>query len=197
MTNRMQWSLLSLVTLGALSTAAAQVPTVEHAPRTAAPECTASRPAPQAVFDLEGMGRALNGWRHKGGTAAEYKSAGSNYRTYRPTVTNTPDGGLFVSTKLDHIRGLKKDDHAQVEMLFDSGGRILQARATMQIQGKLALDTGVITKNVGDRRVTAIVAISEEIFRLLDRIDDHGGRANFPAVVQHNLHIINGAVRTR
>ena len=33
---------------------------------------------------------------HKDGTAAEYQSSGSNYRTYKPSVAPTAEGGLYI-----------------------------------------------------------------------------------------------------
>lgn len=57
------------------------------------------------TFDMAKMGSLLGGWDDKKGTAAKYKSADSNYRTYKPTVSLTPESGFFISTKIDHIRG--------------------------------------------------------------------------------------------
>jgi hypothetical protein len=56
-------------------------------------------------LNLARMGKELTGWSNKDGTAAVYHRQGSNYRTYKPMVMQTPAGGLFVSTKIDHIRG--------------------------------------------------------------------------------------------
>ena len=55
------------------------------------------------AFDMDRFGKLLTGWDEKGGGAAEYKSSGSNYRTYKPSVAQTGDGGLYLFTKIDHI----------------------------------------------------------------------------------------------
>ncbi|WP_461056221.1 LGFP repeat-containing protein [Spirosoma arcticum] len=156
-------------------------------------------------FDMEKLGQALTKWDKKGGSAAEYKSAGSNYRTYKPTVSPTPQGGLFVSTKLDHIRGGAADDHAQLEMEFAANGVIVSTRATMKIQGHSTLDTGLIKEAAAiggtaaggpgyGAAASAIGELSAKIINSLSKfisdISEHGGRANFPAVVQMNMNYI-------
>ncbi len=45
--------------------------------------------------DEEKLGKSLGGWKERDGKAAEYPLSGANYRTYRPEVTPTPDGGDF------------------------------------------------------------------------------------------------------
>ena len=67
-------------------------------------------------LDEQSFGDKLGGWTKRSNQAAEYPLSGSNYRTYRPEVSPTPDGGIFVSVRLDHMRGmLASDDHAVLE----------------------------------------------------------------------------------
>jgi hypothetical protein len=153
----------------------------------------------RAEFDIDRMGVMLQGWNKKGGTAAEYQSAGSDYRTYQPTISRRADDGLLITTKLDHIRnGLidADDDHAQLVMEFDRAGRILSARSNMKIQGVPQFDTGLI-RAAGDLyspEAGRIAEVSAEILNSLinfvSRSNETGGRANFPSVVQHNLNMI-------
>ncbi|OUJ75795.1 LGFP repeat-containing protein [Hymenobacter crusticola] len=156
-------------------------------------------------FDMAKLGQQLTGWDAKDGSAAEYTSAGSNYRTYKPSVSPTPSGGLFISTKLDHIRGMAADDHAQVEMEFAANGVIISSRVAMTIQGHNTLDTGLIAGAAGaggtvfggpavGAAATAIAELSAKIVNSLTKfitnLSETGGRANFPAVVRLNMNCI-------
>ncbi len=156
-------------------------------------------------FNMAKLGQQLTGWDKKNGTAAEYTSADSNYRTYKPTVSPTPTGGLFISTKLDHIRGMAADDHAQVEMEFAANGVIISSRVVMAIQGRTSLDTGLIAGAAGaggtaiggpavGAAATAIAELSAKILNSLStfisKLSETGGRANFPAVVRMNMNCI-------
>lgn len=155
-------------------------------------------------FDVAGLGKELGGWDHKSKTAAEYKSGGSNYRTYKPTVSPTPEGGLFISTKIDHIRGGDGDDHAQLEITFDRAGTVLDSKASLALDGsKKPLDTKLVTSAAAlagaTAGTTAAVAVALEIFKALGEFvkTEHGGRANFPAVVRHNFNLIAAHVPSR
>lgn len=154
-------------------------------------------------FDMAGFGKALGGWDDKSKTAAKYKSADSNYRTYKPTVSPTSDGGLFISTKIDHIRGGDGDDHAQLEITFDRAGKVVSSKATLALDGAKSLDTETVTAAFAlagaSAGTTAAVAVGAEVFKALGKFvkTEHGGRANFPAVVQHNFNHIVAHVRQR
>jgi hypothetical protein len=151
-------------------------------------------------FKMEPMGAQLGGWTKKGGTAAEYKSAGSNYRTYKPTLSNTPGGGLLATTKLDHICGWAKDDHNQLDMEFDPSGQLVSVRSIMQIQGTPQFDTGLIKAAAAlhSDRAAQIAEVGAKIVNGLTTfvtdLNEHGGRANFPAVVRHNFNLIATSV---
>ena len=126
--------------------------------------------------------------------------SGSNYRTWKPSASATSEGGLFISTKIDHIRGLAKDDHNQLEMTYGSTGKITSIRSVMQIQGKVTLDTGLISAaaSAAGPQYGEIAELGAEIFNSLyngiQAMNEHGGRENFPAVVQHNINWIGDSV---
>ena len=87
--------------------------------------------------DLEKLGESLGGWKRESGKAAEYKFSESNYRTYKPEITQSPDGGIFVSMRVDHMRGMfSADDHASLEMSFGPDGEMLTAQAYISIQDR-------------------------------------------------------------
>jgi len=118
-----------------------------------------------------------DGWNDEDGAAAKYKSSGSDYRTYRPEVSPTPEGGLFASTKIDHIRGYQPDDHNQLEMEFDRQGEILSARSVMNFAGIPQFDTDLIRAAGGQagEDVGKIAELSAKILNSLERfITEYG-----------------------
>lgn len=152
-------------------------------------------------LDFNELGRRLGGWRHKDGTAAEYKSSGSNYRTYKPTTSNPAGGGLFLSTKIDHIRGAAKDDHCQLEMTFDAQGTLVSWRNRVQIQGNPKFDSGLVTEaaSLFGGQYGAIANVASKILNsvsdFIGGLGEHGGRAAFPAVIQMNFNHIVACIR--
>ena len=86
--------------------------------------------------DVEAFGESLGGWDSKRSKAAEYEISGANYRTYKPEVSPSPDGGIFVSLRIDHMRGLlASDDHASLEMSFSPDGTLVTAQSSIALQG--------------------------------------------------------------
>ncbi|MCB5190499.1 hypothetical protein LG198_07150 [Methylobacillus arboreus] len=153
------------------------------------------------TLDLNELGRRLGGWRYKNRTAAEYKAAGSNYRTYKPTVSTPPGGGLQLFTKLDHIRGSAKDDHCQLDMFFDNQGTLVNWRTQVQIQGNPQFDSGLVTEaaSIFGQEYGAIANVASKILNSVSNfiggLGEHGGRAAFPSVIQMNFNHIVECVR--
>ena len=156
-------------------------------------------------IDQQAFGTSLGGWTKRGNQAAEYPLSGASYRTYKPEVTPTPDGGLFVSLRIDNVRGwLASDDHAVLEITVSAKGNIESAQSTIAIQGR-AITSDLIRsgndagqKLVGmDRAVkigTDLVAdLSAKL--LLEKIVEPG-RVSYPAVLRHNYHLLFQAIRT-
>ncbi len=156
-------------------------------------------------IDEQVFGDKLGGWTKRGNKAAEYPLSGSSYRTYKPEVSPTPDGGIFVSLRIDHMRGmLASDDHAVLEITISEKGTIVSAQSNIAIQGR-AITSDVIRggneaghKMGGtDRAVqigTDLVAdLSEKLLR--EKIVE-AGRVSFPAVLRHNYNLLFQAIRT-
>ena len=156
-------------------------------------------------FDMKKLGVLLTKWDKKNGTAAEYKQSNSNYRTYKPSVSTTPQGGLFIATTIDHIRGFAKDDHAQLEMEFNASGAIISSRAKFDIADNPRFDTGLVKSAAavaggvasGPEAGAASGAIAEVAAKIanslsgaISKMGEHGGRANFPAIVRMNMNKI-------
>src|SRR6056297_4306054 len=77
------------------------------------------------VVDEWVFGQMLGGWSEKSGRASKYEVSGSEYLTWMPHVSPTIDGGIFVSVRIDHQRGmLASNDHASLELSFDREGNV-------------------------------------------------------------------------
>lgn len=154
--------------------------------------------------DAAAFGERLGGWNKRGKSAAEYALSGATYRTYRPEVTPTPDGGLFVSLRIDHVRGwLSSNDHAVLEVTISKDGGIATAQSSIAIQGRSitsdvirgGTDAGQKLAGV-DRAVqigTDLVAdLSAKMLR--EKIVE-AGRVSFPAVLRHNYNLLYQSIR--
>jgi hypothetical protein len=156
-------------------------------------------------IDQQAFGSSLGGWTKRGNQVAEYPLSGAVYRTYKPEITPTPDGGIFVSLRIDHVRGwLSSDDHAVLEVTVSAKGNLESAQSTIAIQGRsittdlIRSGTGVGQKLVGvDRAVqigTDLVAdLTSKM--LLEKIVEPG-RVSYPAVLRHNYNLLYQAIRT-
>jgi len=151
------------------------------------------------------FGKTLGGWKHRSGQAAEYSLSGATYRTYKPEISPTPDGGLFVSVRIDHVRGwLSSDDHAMLEITINSEGMIIAAQSNIAIQGRSITSDVILGANdaghqaaVGmDRAVqigTDLVAnLSAKLLR--EKIVE-AGRVSFPAAIRHNYNLLFQTIR--
>lgn len=165
----------------------------------------ASLSAPAQVrIDEDAFGSSLGGWKKRSKQAAEYPLSGASYRTYKPEVTPTPDGGIFVSVRIDHLRGwLASDDHAVLEITINSEGMISSAQSNIAIQGRsissdVIRSTGEVGKEIvgADRAVqigTDLVAdLSAKLLR--EKIVE-AGRVSFPAVLRHNYNLLFQSIR--
>ena len=151
------------------------------------------------------LGESLGGWKKRGDKTAEYSLSGADYRTYKPEVTPTPDKGIFISLRIDHIRGwLSSDDHAVLEITVDKEGKVVSAQSSIAIQGRSVTSDlirgGTLAGNeaVGvDRAVqigTELIAdVSEKLLR--EKIVE-AGRVSFPAALRHNYNLLYQALET-
>lgn len=155
-------------------------------------------------IDEPALGAKLGGWTKRSKQAAEYALSGATYRTYKPEVSPTPDGGIFVSLRIDHMRGwLASDDHAILEITINSEGAITSAQSSIAIQGRsissdlirMGADAGQEISGV-ERSVkigTDLVAdLSSKMLR--EKIVE-AGRVSFPAVLRHNYNLLFQTIR--
>ena len=155
-------------------------------------------------IDIEAFGKSLGGWTAKGKTACDYDLSGSGYRTYKPEITPTPDGGVFASIRIDHLRGwLASDDHAVLEVTVGKDGSIVSAQSNLALQGK-TISSDVIrtggTVASGTPVVGGAVKVGADLTadlssKLLREKVVEPGRVNFPAAVRHNYNLLFQAIR--
>lgn len=130
--------------------------------------------------------------------AMEYENHDSNYRTWRFDTSPCFGGcGLYVSTKIDHIRGVSKDDHVVVMVAYNLGGKPIQGQAAVQIRDADPIITPVITQ---DARFSIDIAgaVSDAVrSRLASKYQSSdSGRQNIPHVIEKNINAMNQAVST-
>jgi len=155
--------------------------------------------------DEERLGKSLGGWKARTGKAAEYPLSGANYRTYRPEITPTPDGGIFISVRIDHVRGwLSSDDHAMLEITVDKKGRVVSAQSSIAIQGR-SVTSDVIRggteagkKLAGADRAVQIGTdlIADVSAKMLREKIVEAGRVSFPSALRHNYNLLYQAIQT-
>ncbi|MGD7654566.1 MAG: hypothetical protein ACQCXQ_15210 [Verrucomicrobiales bacterium] len=155
-------------------------------------------------IDEIAFGEPLGGWVKKDHRAAEYPLSGATYRTFKPEITPTPDGGIFVSVRIDHVRGwLSSNDHATLEITVDPIGVIASAQSKIAIQGQtIASDLIQETADVGSSLGPAdhavkiggdmVANLTSKMLR--ERIVEPG-RVSFPAAIRHNYNLLFQSIR--
>jgi hypothetical protein len=157
-------------------------------------------------IDIDAFGKSLGGWEAKGKSACDYDLSGSSYRTYKPEITPTPDGGVFASLRIDHLRGwLSSNDHAVLEITVAKDGSIISAQSNLALQGQTIASDVIRTGGTvagttpvigGAMKVGADLTadLSSKILR--EKIVEPG-RVNFPAAVRHNYNLLFQAIKTQ
>jgi hypothetical protein len=155
-------------------------------------------------LDGEAFGKTLGGWRKIKSSAAEYPLSGSEYRTYKPETSPTPDGGIFISIRIDHVRGwLSSDDHAVLEITVDAKGAITSAQSTIAIQGQSIKSDVIVGAVAAGKDILSperAVQIGTDLVanlsaKLLRENIVEAGRVSLPAVLRHNYNRLFQAIR--
>jgi hypothetical protein len=133
------------------------------------------------TLNLGRLGNELtrDNWNAKSGKAAEFNSQGHNYRVWKPDVT-VQGNGLYISCKLDHIRGWGSDDHASIELNINDKGEPENVNTSIKFAGKGSFITGLILPT------ELIAALSSWV----NSKTGDSGRRNFPFVVHHTVNRI-------
>lgn len=166
-------------------------------------------PAYAAVeIDVEAFGQSLGGWKARKGKAAEYEIAEAQYRTYQPEMSPSPDGGIFVSVRIDHVRGfMASDDHASLELSFAADGTLVTAQSSLALQGRTisselikggaSASTSVAAPYVDRAVKIGTDLVSDLSSKLLREKIVEAGRVSFPAAIRHNYNLLYQAVRAK
>jgi hypothetical protein len=96
-----------------------------------------------AAFDSAGFGQSLNGWTRDG--SAHYALDGVEYRTLRPVVTPSEDGGETVAVTVLHRSNSWAEVPFQLEVAFAADGSVLSFRIHGTPRGQ-KVDTGLISR---------------------------------------------------
>lgn len=96
-----------------------------------------------AAFDSAALGQSLNGWTRDG--SAHYSLDGVEYRTLRPVVTPSEDGGETVAVTVLHRSNSWAEVPFQLEVAFAADGSAQSFRIHGTPRGQ-KVDTGLITR---------------------------------------------------
>ena len=156
-------------------------------------------------IDEKAFGKSLGGWDARNGKAADYPLSGAEYRTFLPEITPTPDGGIFISLRIDHVRGwLSSNDYAMLEITVDSRGKIATAQSSIAIQGR-SVTSDLIRGGTGAGQNLAGVdhavkigtdLIADVSSKMLREKLVEAGRVSFPAALRHNYNLLYQCIRT-
>jgi hypothetical protein len=158
----------------------------------------------EVSIDEEAFGKSLGGWAKKEKATSEYPLSGSTYRTYKPEISPTPDGGIFISIRIDHVRGwLASDDHAILEITVSPKGFIASAQSNIAIQGKSIKSDVILGGNQAGKTILSTegaVQVGTDLVadlsaKLLRENIVEAGRVSFPAALRHNYNRLFQAIR--
>lgn len=154
-------------------------------------------------IDIPAFGTSLGGWKDASARTVDYELSGSKYRTYEPEITPTPDGGIFVSVRIDHLRGwLANNDHAVLEISFAADGELTSAQSTLAIQGRTissdliraSADAGGRLTGVNQAVKVGTDLVADVSSKLLREKIVEAGRVSFPAAIRHNYNLLYQAL---
>lgn len=161
-----------------------------------------SAPGTQVVYSSSAFEQAMgHHFNDKDDQAMEYESNDSNYRTWKLDDSPLYGGaGLYLSTKIDHIRGNTQDDHIIVMVAFNAAGAPIQGQAAVQMKNEDPIITSVITQD-SSGSVDIASAVANAVKSQLE--SDYGangsnsGRQNIPHIIEKNIKAMNQSVSVR
>lgn len=158
----------------------------------------------EVKVDHEALGKSLGGWKKKDNQAAEYSQSGTIYRTYKPEVTPTPEGGIFISLRIDNVRGwMSSDDYAVLEVTVSPQGVISSAKSNIALQGRSISSDVIMGASEAGKTITGAdraVQIGTDLIanlsaKFLSEKVVEAGRVSFPAALRHNYNLLYQALR--
>lgn len=96
-----------------------------------------------ATMDLEYLGKRLNGWNKK--NIAVYTMDHVVYRTFKPVLSHSPDGSLFVSMRMDALPSGRSKGVCYLHVNISRAGYITSLQAKIRLKGK-TYDSGLVAR---------------------------------------------------
>jgi len=95
--------------------------------------------ASAVYFDTNAFGQSLNskGWGKK--RTATYSIDSNTYRTHVPTMTPTPGGGMFVSTRVDYRPRMGKLISSYLELTLLRKGILSPVRFVLYLTESVSI----------------------------------------------------------
>ncbi len=130
--------------------------------------------ASAAQLDFAKFGQSLAGWDATG-QSCNYLFNDGTYRTLRPNVTATRNGGLFVSVVVEFDPRGGVDATGWLEFTFNSNNQLIAAQAKVRMIGKF-VDTGAVRATeeavgVGENAGTKLQNSDQVMIDLFNRLD--------------------------
>jgi hypothetical protein len=100
-------------------------------------------PMSAVTFDVGSFGQSLNGWRKN--RTASYSIDNHSYLTHKPTVSPSPGGGIFISTRVEHRPTLGKKTTSYIELSYSSEGILITAQIRI-MAGDKQINTGLVSR---------------------------------------------------
>ena len=143
-------------------------------------------------------------FKKKHGTAYEFKSQDSSYRTYYPDIDVKSAGIINVTWKINHIRGgMQKDDYSSIKMEFDEN-QVLQDFSidTKIADKKYRTDADKLFDDLPEEAKKNPYGIIAEVgtkagaslYDFASETSETGGRANFPNVIERVIDKYGSAI---
>ena len=155
-------------------------------------------------LDIEEFGESLGGWEARDGKAVDYSHSEIAYRSYKPVVTGTPGGGIYISLRVDYLRGsFSKNDHALLQVTLGPGGELVSLESSIHSQGKSVNSDVILTTGESAAKMLAKDPILNAGLKLMKDLtgkmsgksSSEPGRVLYPAVIMHNFNKLMAAVR--
>lgn len=159
-------------------------------------------PSTQLVYSQSAFEKAIgHNFNDQDDQAMEYESHDSNYRTWR--LDDSPlygDAGLYLSTKIDHIRGSNKDDHIIVMVAYNAAGKPIQGQAAVQMKEEDPIITSVIAQDASnsvDIASAVANAVQSQLKSDYGAAGSNSGRQNIPHIIEKNINAMNSSVSVK
>ncbi len=156
------------------------------------------------VVDVDKFGKELGGWSAKGGKAADYLMSDSKYRTFKPVITETPDGGRYISIRIDNVRGVfNSNDHALLQITIDGQAKLVAIESSIHTQGQSVKSDVVLTSAKQTAAVlnsnivvSAGLSLAKDLSdKIIQQNKAEAGRVLFPSVIIHNYNKLCKSIR--